>query len=409
MHKSARDIFTDNARTVAAHFSALKPIEIVVLHHNDADGISSGAILYGALCREGYRPRRIALEKPFPQALEVIFRSFDAPQNAALFLVDFGSGMLPWIEQAAPKDLSVFVLDHHQIAEVESARISILNPLTAGIAGGRDCTASTVSYLFAEALNLWNLDQASNAVVGIVGDGQFPFVGDSQSPNQRVYQQACTQGLLVTEGDTLRLKGLRDFFDLDAVVRTINAMGSIGYFEGGVDLAVKGLVDGWGPEVEIRGAEYSQRFIELCERVKNEVVLHNRGNLTWFELPDGFGRYGVKTVGLLCEYLVAEGLVAGDCYVLGSQSMPSLRLGFEEVVFSEKKISMRVGLERSQMIARGMSPDLTSVLPLAAKALSGFVDGCHPLAAAVTIPSYRLAEMINEVSERIHHTRSTAE
>ncbi|HET6846878.1 MAG TPA: hypothetical protein VFH29_08575, partial [Anaerolineales bacterium] len=42
---------------------------VQVFHHNDADGLTSGAILTRSLQRQGYEVRRICLEKPYPAVL----------------------------------------------------------------------------------------------------------------------------------------------------------------------------------------------------------------------------------------------------------------------------------------------------------------------------------------------------
>jgi len=48
-----------------------------IIHHNDADGLSSGALLTRAFTRQGYAVRRTCLEKPYPKVLEKIFGQQD--------------------------------------------------------------------------------------------------------------------------------------------------------------------------------------------------------------------------------------------------------------------------------------------------------------------------------------------
>ena len=38
--------------------------EIVLLHHNDTDGLTSGSVLYKAFLDGGYNVQRFSLEKP---------------------------------------------------------------------------------------------------------------------------------------------------------------------------------------------------------------------------------------------------------------------------------------------------------------------------------------------------------
>ena len=44
-----------------------------IFHHNDADGLSSGAILRRSFEREGFEIRSICLEKPYPAVLKKIY------------------------------------------------------------------------------------------------------------------------------------------------------------------------------------------------------------------------------------------------------------------------------------------------------------------------------------------------
>ena len=47
--------------------------EVQIFHHNDSDGLSSGAILTRTFERAGYEIKRFCLEKPYPALLEKIY------------------------------------------------------------------------------------------------------------------------------------------------------------------------------------------------------------------------------------------------------------------------------------------------------------------------------------------------
>jgi single-stranded-DNA-specific exonuclease len=51
---------------------------VQVFHHNDADGITSGAILTRAFERQGFKVQRSCLEKPYPAVLKKVFEQEDA-------------------------------------------------------------------------------------------------------------------------------------------------------------------------------------------------------------------------------------------------------------------------------------------------------------------------------------------
>ena len=46
---------------------------IQIFHHNDSDGLSSGAILTRAFERQEFKVQRFCLEKPYPAVLKEIY------------------------------------------------------------------------------------------------------------------------------------------------------------------------------------------------------------------------------------------------------------------------------------------------------------------------------------------------
>ena len=45
-------------------------MKVQIFHHNDSDGLSSGAILTRAFERAGFEVHRFCLEKPYPALLQ---------------------------------------------------------------------------------------------------------------------------------------------------------------------------------------------------------------------------------------------------------------------------------------------------------------------------------------------------
>ena len=71
----------------AQDFLAKNYDEVVIFHHNDADGLSSGVITIRALERLGIKVRSFCLEKPYPGLLKYIVHTFET--TAPAFFVDF--------------------------------------------------------------------------------------------------------------------------------------------------------------------------------------------------------------------------------------------------------------------------------------------------------------------------------
>jgi len=89
--------------------------DVEVLHHNDADGLSSGAILTRAFERKGFSVHRVCLEKPYPAVLERIFED----QDRLIVLTDFAGRIAPLISDLNRGRNLVLILDHHKAEAID--------------------------------------------------------------------------------------------------------------------------------------------------------------------------------------------------------------------------------------------------------------------------------------------------
>jgi len=141
--------------------------DFVVVHHYDADGISSGAIVIKALTREGKKVSSLCLKQLYKENISQI----RALGKNYLF-VDFGSGQLDYLLKEF--DGNLFIIDHHQSINTEEAKKFKwhANPLLFGIDGGKELCGAGAAFFFALALNKKNTDLSQLAIVGALGDMQ---------------------------------------------------------------------------------------------------------------------------------------------------------------------------------------------------------------------------------------------
>jgi len=59
--------FGKKVGTAISELRQTKPMKIVLVHHDDADGICSAAVTKSALEREGYGVMTFCLEKVYPE------------------------------------------------------------------------------------------------------------------------------------------------------------------------------------------------------------------------------------------------------------------------------------------------------------------------------------------------------
>ena len=139
---------------------------IRLVTHNDADGLSSGAIMTLIALRKKAR-FKISSEKKLDEKL--LLRVKEEHPDLVVFS-DFGSGYLDLIAENLSQD--VIVLDHHLSMEHKSENIVHINPMLHEIDGAREIAASGVCYFLAKALDPENIDLACLGLLGALGDQQ---------------------------------------------------------------------------------------------------------------------------------------------------------------------------------------------------------------------------------------------
>jgi single-stranded-DNA-specific exonuclease len=138
-----------------------------VITHLDADGLTSGAIIYKTLELLRKKPKILALRQLDPGTINQI------PEKNFV-LVDFGSGQLPELQAKGPG----VIIDHHEPMGRAPEGIAHLNAIEQGLEGSREISASGLAYLVSREL----VNEPSFiplALVGAVGDVQAHdgFVG----------------------------------------------------------------------------------------------------------------------------------------------------------------------------------------------------------------------------------------
>jgi RecJ-like exonuclease len=193
--------FLDSAAEAAKAISETvkKDGLIYVFSHLDADGVAAGGIIGKTLFRLDARFRvRITQwidEKIMGEILS------EKPQ--LIVFADFGSGYLDLLKEKLA-DFKIIILDHHQVTGEGSTNIVHVNPHLHGIDGSRDISGSGVAYFAAKSVNEGNVDLASIAVIGALGDLQDKYDQRMLSGlNEKIVEDATKTGLLTVEKDLI--------------------------------------------------------------------------------------------------------------------------------------------------------------------------------------------------------------
>ena len=104
---------------------------VQIFHHNDSDGLTSGAILTRAFERQGFKVQRFCLEKPYPAVLKKVYEQ----EGKLLFFADFAGRIAPLLSDLNRGRNLTLILDHHVAEASTDPRVINLDPDLFGLKG----------------------------------------------------------------------------------------------------------------------------------------------------------------------------------------------------------------------------------------------------------------------------------
>lgn len=199
-HNHVTDFLSSAQRAAKAILETVKEDGFIhVFSHLDADGVAAAGIIGKALFRLDAK-FRIRITQWIEDKIVGEILS-DRPQ--LVIFTDLGSGYIDLLNQKLA-EFKIVILDHHQIVGAESDNFVHVNPHLHEIDGARDISASGVAYYVAKAVDRVNVDLASIAVVGALGDLQDKY--DQRmlgGLNEKIVEDATGSGLLTVEKDLI--------------------------------------------------------------------------------------------------------------------------------------------------------------------------------------------------------------
>jgi hypothetical protein len=376
---------------------------VQLFHHNDSDGLSSGAILKRAFERQDFKVRRFCLEKPYPAVLRKVYEQ----EGGIIVFADFAGRIAPLLSDLNRGRNLTLILDHHVAEASTDLRVHNLDPDLHGLKGDRDISGSTTCYLFALALDPKNRDMAHIAAIGAVGDGFF-VDGKLVSQNRDATLEAVRQGKveIVTQlnGEQYLLATSKGQLDIVQVGDYLDLLGGVGYYQDGPEIGVKVCLEGFTSESD----RMVERLNEIRKKIFDEEImklqsgeLKQSPHIQWFHVEKRFYPMGVKMIGAFCDAIKGTDLIDPQKYIAGFQVIPDQIPGFGEIQFNEVKVSMRVSPYMEGEIRAARAMGLNILLPEATNKLGGFSDACHSLTAATTVGIGKEEQLIEEMEHII--------
>src|SRR3990170_4517443 len=374
--------FERRAAVVISEMRKIKSQEITLIHHDDADGLSSGAIMKTALEREGFEVKIFCLEKIYLEVVEDVHRR----QGEIIFYSDIGSAHADYISEVnSSKNLTLILDHHHNPPKATDPMVFDLNLEHYGFEGDTEFSGATCNYLFARTLNKGNIDLS---YLALVGSREIPagFVG----LNKTVLDEAQKNGVVKVEGDKITIikLGLR----VNDLFAKLQILGAVGYYQGGPEMGVQASLTGVTEEINKKVKEWEEKRKNVNKRVIGWLYrqrLKETEHLQWFDAGDLYKGMGTKVIGQFCSFLSYQTrLVKPNKYILGFMNVPPDVPEWQgKLKGSLVKVSVRVPKTLHELIDNGKMPNAVDLVRTASEGF-GLADG-HKYAANVVIPADR--------------------
>ncbi|MEM3054774.1 MAG: DHH family phosphoesterase [Candidatus Bathyarchaeia archaeon] len=371
-----------------------KPEEALIVHHDDADGLCSAAIIKQALGREGLGSRAFCLEKVYTE----VIADLHSKENQTIFYVDIGSSHADLISEYNKGRNLTIILDHHDPKASKDPKVLDLNLENFGFKGETDFSGATCCYLFARALNEANSDLD---YLALVGSCEIPE--GYKSINQIILEEAVKNGRVNRKGKSFEITKLK--MNVDVLFSELQILGAVGYYEGGPDLGIEVCLKGLSKEAKEKIATLETRRKEANRRLLGRLYrerLKETEHIQWFDAGNMYAGMGTKVIGQFCSFLSYQTrLIKPNKYILGFVDVPPEIPKWGKLKESFVKASVRVPKQMQQLIDKGKLPGAVNLLDKASENF-GVADG-HQYAASVIVPIDRKSELI-ENAEKVAQT-----
>ena len=365
--------------------------DAVILHHDEADGLCSGALTKIAIEKLGIETQIICLDKLYPE----IVKDVEGGSRRLVVFSDLGSGHVQLLESQNRSKSVLVILDHHDTSESKDPLVHNLNPELDGFSGEKDASSSTVAYLFAKTIDPFF---ATFAPLAIIGSTEIP--GETQGLNKIPLQDAEKTGIVErTPKGGLKFDGVVPWLSPSRASSVLNVLGSVGYYRGGPQLGLSACIKGFDKQTleTAKGLDEERRNANqrMMEKIRNGRLTQMK-NLQWFHAKENYKGMSGKVVGSFCSYLGYQRLVKPAKYLIGMMNVPPEIPGWGKLPSPLVKVSGRTPQPLAKMIEASKRPPLSRILPDACEKVGGFGDG-HTVAASGVFPIGREENFLEEL------------
>jgi len=365
--------------------------EAIVLHHDEADGLTSAALTKLALSSLGLETRLTCLDKLYPE----VVKDIESGPPRVIAYVDLGSGHIDWLINANTTRSLILVLDHHDTAATQDPMLHNLNPELYSFSGEKDASSATVAYLFCKTVDP---ELSSYAHLATIGSLELP--GETQGLNLIAMKDAKDRRLLRDSGKgdlKIEAKGMN--LTRTRASSLLNVLGSVGYYRNGPAMGIEACTNGLSEQTIERAREFEEERKQANRKMLSTIRkdgLSQKNNIQWFHAHDNYEGMGGKVVGSFCSYLRYQRGINPVKYLIGMMNVPPDIPGWGKLSSSMIKVSGRAPQILTSLIEKGTKPPLSKILPESCSKIGGFGDG-HSVAASGVFPVGKEQMFLNEI------------
>jgi RecJ-like exonuclease len=242
--------FQDRLQVAASAVRESGIREAVVLHHDEADGLTSAALTKLALSSLGLETRLICLDKLYPE----VVKDIESGRPRVMAYVDLGSGHVDWLVKANAAHSLILVLDHHDTSSTQDQMLHNLNPELYGFSGEKDASSATVAYLFCKTVDP---ELSSYAHLATIGSLELP--GETRGLNLIAIKDARDRGLVRDSGKgDLRIGAKGMSLTRTRASSLLNVLGSVGYYRNGPAMGIEACTTGFSEQTIERAKAFEE-------------------------------------------------------------------------------------------------------------------------------------------------------
>ena len=369
--------------------------EAVVLHHDEADGLTSAALTKLALSRLGLETRLICLDKLYPEVVTDI----ESGRPRVIAYVDLGSGHVDWLIKANTTRSLILVLDHHDTSPTRDPMLHNLNPELFGFSGEKDASSATVAYLFCKAV-----DPELSSYAHLATTGSLELPGEIRGLNLIALKDSKDQGLVRDSGKgDLKIEARGINLTRTRASSLLNVLGSVGYYRNGPEMGIEACTTGFGEQTIKRAREFEEERKQANQKMLSTIKkdgLSQKKNIQSFHAYDTYRGMGGKVVGSFCSYLRYQRVVNPVKYLIGMMNVPPDIPGWGKLSSGVVKVSGRAPQILTTLIEGGTKPPLSKILPESCAKIGGFGDG-HSVAASGVFPVGKEEMFLDEIDRLV--------